>query len=121
MEPQQAALANGSARLSGMRQSLATSSGEAGVVTGLYQNVLGRQADVSGLATWENALAGGASLAQVQQTIAQSPEAQNDLDEIISDVQGRQVTAADQPWMEAQEAALGNGSISLGTIRQVLV
>ena len=121
MEPQQAALANRSATPAGMRQGLATSSGEAGVVTGLYQNVLEPQADAAGLATWEDALAGGISLAQVQQTIAQSLEAQGDLDAIISDVQGRQASAADQPWMEAQEAALGNGSISLGTIRQVLV
>ena len=167
IQAQQAALANGSTTLAGVRQDLAGLSGEAGVVAAtyqglvgrapsaaeigategqlaagvslqsirttdasspeavaqleaIYQSVLGRQADPSGLAACETELANGGTLAQVREATAQSPEAQADLEAIITDVQGRPATAQDDPWIQAQQAALASGSTTLAEVRQSL-
>lgn len=50
----------------------------AGWVNGVYQCLLGRMADPSGLSTWTTALANGTSLFEVASLIASSPEAFTD-------------------------------------------
>ena len=98
-----------------------SSQAAAAAVTADYQRILGRAPDAGGLASYTQAiLLGHMNLVQVAQSMATSPEARNDLKGIISDVQGRQATAGDQPWIQAQEASLGNGGASLSGIRQSL-
>ncbi len=46
----------------------------AAVVEGLYHNILGRDADPAGLASWDAQLKAGESAAQVASQLFQSPE-----------------------------------------------
>ncbi len=59
----------------------------------LYREVLGRNADSSGLATYSMEIANGTSLASIRQILAQSPEAQNDLNGLYNQVFGRNADA----------------------------
>jgi hypothetical protein len=49
---------------------------DAGFVTGLYENALGRSAEPAGLQSWVNALQHGTSRADLGVLISESPEAQ---------------------------------------------
>jgi hypothetical protein len=69
-------MANG-ASLSEVRRGIATSQEAELAVNGIYQQVLGRDADPGGLNGWLNFMANGASLSEVRRGIETSPEAQN--------------------------------------------
>ncbi len=82
----------------------------------IYQQMLGRSPDASGLATYAAMLANGAGIATVQSVIAHSPEVQNDLNLAYQQVLGR---AADSGGLAAYEDALAAGN-TLANLRAML-
>jgi hypothetical protein len=82
----------------------------------IYQQMLGRSPDASGLATYGAMLANGAGIATVQSVIAHSPEVQNDLNLAYQQVLGR---AADSGGLAAYEDALAAGN-TLANLRAML-
>ncbi len=87
--------------------------GECASIDGLYQSVLGRAADPSGLAALLGEIAGGASLATLQGQLAGTPEAANALAAQFANVTGG--GAASPGWVAAMQANLANGW-TLGTV-----
>jgi Domain of unknown function (DUF4214) len=80
----------------------------------IYREVLGREADVDGLIHWSDILASGAELSQVRESIANSPEAQDNIDRIYQDVLGRTV---DSSGLQTWTRKLAQGS-TLAEIRE---
>jgi hypothetical protein len=85
-------------------------------VTEIYREVLGRNPDPSGLATYSAALAGGTSVAAVRQMIAGSTEAANDVNALYHQVFGRD---ADAGGMATYTGLLADGS-SLPAVQLIL-
>jgi len=85
-------------------------------VTEIYRDLLGRNPDPGGLATFSAELAGGTSLATVRQQFAASPEAQNDLNALYRQVFGRD---ADASGLATYTGLLANGS-SLAAVQLIL-
>jgi len=85
-------------------------------LTEIYQEVLGRNPDPSGLATYTAALAGGTSLAAVRREIAGSPEARSDVNALYHQVFGRD---ADPGGVATYTGLLANGS-SLPAVQLIL-
>jgi hypothetical protein len=85
-------------------------------VTQIYRDVLGRNPDPGGLATFSAELAGGASLATVRQQLAASPEAQNDVNALYRQVLGRD---ADPGGLATYTGLLADGS-SLAAVQLIL-
>ncbi|MGB7272534.1 MAG: DUF4214 domain-containing protein [Geitlerinemataceae cyanobacterium] len=73
----------------------------------IYREVLGREADVDGLIHWSDILANGAELSQVRESIANSPEAQANIDSIYQEVLGRSV---DESGLQTWTRKLSQGS-----------
>jgi uncharacterized protein DUF4214 len=61
----------------------------------IYQQVLGRDADAGGLATYQDALASGWTLESVRSDIAHSAEAQSDLGRLFQGILSREPSAAE--------------------------
>jgi hypothetical protein len=76
-------------------------------INGLYQQVLGRGADDTGMSTYTNQVIGGSSLHDVQVALADSPETQNNLERLYLDVLGRTIDPSGQV---AYRGALENGT-----------
>jgi hypothetical protein len=62
-----------------------------GEVTQIYHEILGRDPDALGFSTYAQALTNGASVASVRQIVAQSPEAQDDLNRLYHQVFNRDI------------------------------
>ncbi|MCQ8280166.1 DUF4214 domain-containing protein [Acetobacteraceae bacterium KSS8] len=101
------------------RSAIAHSAPAAGALQSLYQAILGRAADSSGLQTYEDALGRGWALPDVVAALAYSPEAASDLKSMISDVQGRTATDSDNSWITSQQNSLANGQ-TLANVRTAL-
>jgi hypothetical protein len=82
----------------------------------IYQQMLGRAPDSSGLSTYGAMLADGAGIAAVQSAIAYSPETQNDINLAYQQELGRN---ADSGGLATYEGALAAG-YTLGDIRMML-
>jgi hypothetical protein len=80
----------------------------------LYLEVLGRDIDASGQATYGAAVAAGTSLAAIRQTLAQSPELQTRLNQLYNQVLGRDLDASGQATYSAAVAA-GSSLFTLGS------
>ncbi|HKS89214.1 MAG TPA: hypothetical protein VJR70_07220 [Stellaceae bacterium] len=85
-------------------------------VIDLYEEVLGRDPDASGLATFSAALAGGLTVAAARTILAQSPEAQADLDRLYGQILNRSI----DPSGSATFTAALEGGASLGGIQLIL-
>ncbi len=86
-------------------------------VIAAYASELGRQPDADGLATYAGLLLAGAPLGQIQSDIAQSPEAQADIQNLYVTTLGR---AADPTGIALNTQALATGS-SLAQLRADIV
>lgn len=86
-------------------------------VIAAYARELGRQPDAGGLATYAGLLLAGMPLGQVQSDIAQSPEAQADIQDLYVTVLGR---TADPTGIAVNTQALATGS-SLAQLRGAIV
>jgi len=86
-------------------------------VIAAYVSELGREPDAGGLATYTSLLLAGAPLSQVQSDIAQSPEAQADIQNLYLTTLGR---AADPTGIALDTQALATGS-SLAQLRTDIV
>lgn len=86
-------------------------------VTAAYASELGRQPDAGGLATYASLLLAGVPLGQVQSDIAQSPEAQADVQNLYMATLGR---AADPTGIAGDTQALATGT-SLAQLRTAIV
>ncbi len=93
-----------------------TYSGEAGVVTSLYQGVVGRAPSAAEISATEAQLASGVSLQAIRSADARSPEAVADLETIYQNVLGRQ---ADASGLATWEDALAGGT-SLAQVQQTI-
>ena len=82
----------------------------------IYHNVLNRDADTGGLATYAGLLANGTSLDGVRDIIAHSPEARGDLKQIYQDVLNRD---ADTGGLTTYVGLLANGA-SLDGVRDII-
>jgi hypothetical protein len=82
----------------------------------VYRQVLGRNPDSEGLATYSAALAGGTSLASIRTTIARSGEAQSLLNGLYHQIFGRD---ADAGGLATYTGQLINGS-SLAAVQLIL-
>lgn len=80
----------------------------------IYRDILDRDADYRGLRTWSRQIEKGASLNDIREEIAQSPEAEDKIKEIYGEVLGRQ---ADLNGLRTWTSNLARGS-SLGDVRQ---
>ena len=85
-------------------------------LTDLYQEVLNRDPDAGGLATYTAAIDAGTSLDSIRATIAQSPEAQNDLNQLYLQIFGRN---GDPGGLATYTAELIGGA-SLGSVELLL-
>ena len=86
-------------------------------VAAAYASELGRQPDAGGVATYAGLLLAGVPLGQVQSDIAQSPEAQADIQDLYVTTLGR---AADPTGIALNTQALATGS-SLAQLRAAIV
>jgi len=89
---------------------------DSALVTQLYQDILGRDPDPGGLASWTTALKNGGSLQDVRDAFANSPEAQGDLTLIYNAELGR---APDPGGLAAFTGALAGGA-SLQDVRNAV-
>ncbi|HLY44315.1 MAG TPA: Ig-like domain-containing protein [Stellaceae bacterium] len=85
-------------------------------LTDLYQEVLNRNPDAGGLATYTAAIDAGTSLDSIRTTIAQSPEAQDDLNQLYLQIFGRN---GDPGGLATYTAELIGGA-SLGSVELLL-
>ena len=68
----------------------------------IYREILERDVDPSGMTTWTNALASGQSVEQVRRAIAESPEAQNKLNDLYRRMLGRDIDSSGRvTWTNA--------------------
>ena len=86
-------------------------------VVATYMDELGRQPDAQGMAAYTALLLSGVPLAQIQSSIAQSPEAQADIQSLYETTLGR---AADTTGLALNTQALASGS-SLAQLRLAIV
>ena len=99
--------------LNTVEQTLAHSPEAQGDLNGIYQQVLGRDADTGGLSTYQSSLASGTSLDQVRGIIAHSPESANDQTNLFDALIGREPGIAELLGMEDQLATPGTSQSSL--------
>jgi hypothetical protein len=85
-------------------------------VTQIYRDMLGRNPDPGGLATFSAELAGGVSVATVRQQFAASAEVQNDVNALYRQVLGRDVDAS---GLATYTGFLASGS-SLAAVQLIL-
>src|ERR1041385_5086328 len=80
---------------------------DSSVLTSIYEQLLGRAPDQSGMATYSAMLDDGSAPSTVEAVVAESPEAQTDLGEIYQQVLGRN---ADSGGMATYTNALAIGT-----------
>lgn len=82
----------------------------------ITQDIYGRDPTDDDYRSYNNLLQNSKSPQEARGNFSHSPEADNRLKAAISDIQGRNATEEDRPWLNAQEDALGNGQTSLKDI-----
>ena len=82
-----------------------------------YNYILDRNASSAEIAAWQNDLNNGSlSLGGVRTAIADSAESASDLRLVIQNVQGRQATGNDTPWITGEQAGEAAGTLALNQV-----
>jgi len=82
----------------------------------ITQDIYGRDPTDDDYRSYNNLLQNSKSPQEARGNFSHSSDADNRLKTAISDIQGRNATEGDRPWLNAQEDALGNGQTSLKDI-----
>ncbi|KXV44895.1 hypothetical protein AD936_11365, partial [Gluconobacter japonicus] len=82
----------------------------------ITQDIYGRDPTDDDYRSYNNLLQNSKSPQEARGNFSHSSDADNCLKAAISDIQGRNATEEDRPWLNAQEDALGNGQTSLKDI-----